>query len=49
MAVAIGIIVVFLGVMAYLFSSLQEKKERVKALAHIPSFSVQTIDNKIFT
>lgn len=46
---AIAIPVLVIGVIAYLFFNLQQKKERVKILETIPEFNLKTIDGSLLT
>ncbi|WP_294305011.1 redoxin domain-containing protein [uncultured Chryseobacterium sp.] len=46
---AILIPVLVIGMIVYLFFDFQEKKEKIKQLENIPSFTLQTIDGSSFT
>jgi len=46
---AIFIPVFVMGILVYLFFNFQEKKEKIKQLENIPSFTLKTIDGSSFT
>jgi len=46
---AIVIPVLLIGILVYLFSNFQKKKQKIDALKSIPSFSVKDIDGKSVT
>ncbi|MCG7281153.1 TlpA family protein disulfide reductase [Chryseobacterium taklimakanense] len=46
---AVGIPLILIGLMIYLFINLQNKKSKLEGLQHVPTFNLQTIDGKIFT
>jgi thiol-disulfide isomerase/thioredoxin len=46
---AIVIPILLIGIMVYLFLNFQRKKEKIEILKNVPSFTLQTINGKLFT